>query len=142
MQKQRGFTLIEFVLVLLIGSILWGLSLRGLHQLNHFKTSLQYEEIVQLLNLGHKIAKVSNQPVTIFCSNNHIYLSEKFQHFALQENATDVAVSQQAKLRCASEITFWPNGLVIADNMTAKRFEWSIAEYKIYIDGRTSYVYE
>jgi len=141
MRKQIGFTLIEFVLVLLVGSILWGLSLQGLYHLNSFKASLQYEEIVQLLNLGHKIAKTLNQPVTIFCLNNHIYLSEQFQHFALQEGATDVIISKQDVLRCPSETTFWPSGLVMADQKVAEKFKWSISEYSIYIDGRTSYVY-
>jgi prepilin-type N-terminal cleavage/methylation domain-containing protein len=141
MQTQEGFTLFEFVLVLLIGSILWGLSLRGMHHLNSFKASLIYEEIIQLLNLGHKISKVSNKPVTIYCSNKHVYLSEKFSHFILQEGAGTIAVPQAITLNCSSEITFWPNGRVIANGTPAEMLQWSVAEYDISIDGHTAYVY-
>tara|TARA_R110002110_G_scaffold65206_4_gene179982 strand:- start:66411 stop:66836 length:426 start_codon:yes stop_codon:yes gene_type:complete len=141
MQTQEGFTLFEFVLVLLIGSILWGLTLQGMHHLNSFKASLIYEEIIQLFNLGHKISKVSNQPVTIYCSGNQVYLSENFTDFLLQKKATRITVPQSIPLKCASEIMFWPNGQVAENNMTGSKFQWSIAEYHISIDGHSGYVY-
>lgn len=141
LHTQTGFTLIEFVLVIFIGTILWGLMIQGYHQFNRFRASLLYEQTIQLFILGHQIAKATGKPVVISCHNQRIALQKQYDYFMLNDKDSAVNIPYSMNLTCEATYQFLPDGQLSIGQASVDTAKLSIDHYTIWIDGQTSYVY-
>ena len=141
MQLTKGFTLIEFVLVLLIGAIVWGVTSTGYHHLNTFRASLIYENTIQLLVLANKVAKTTGKNVKVHCQDRKIFLDKDFVFLLKTPNVASVEVPKKFPLLCERVYEFSQTGRVKVNNLSVTRAQLSIATFSITIEGNTAYVY-
>lgn len=140
-QLTKGFTLIEFVLVLLIGSIIWGVASTGHHHFNTFRASLIYENTIQLLVLANKVAKTTGKKAKVHCQDRKIYLDKDFLFLLKTPEVASVEVPEKYALLCDRVYEFSRDGQVKVNNHPVERAHLSIATFSITIEGNTAYVY-
>lgn len=140
-QLTKGFTLIEFVLVLLIGTITWGVASTGYHHLNTFRASLIYENTIQLLVLANKVAKTTGKKVKVHCLDRKIYLDSDFVFLLKTPNVASVEIPEKFPLLCERVYEFSRTGQVTVNNRSVERTHLTIATFSITIEGDTAYVY-